>query len=160
MINLTDGLPSLSERRRLSKEEWKRFQKSERIIQSGLRTFLRIGEALAIVRRNKFYRQNHRTFELYCKERWNFTDRHALNLIRAWETSEAFPRSLPLPAHESQFRALGKLPMRLREDAWARALSFAGSPKKVTTKHVQAVVKVIRTRRKLSAYDKDTPILP
>jgi hypothetical protein len=160
MINLIDDSVGLAPRKRLTKEEWKLLQNSERVIQSALRTFLRIGKSLATVRRKKLYRQSHRTFELYCKARWDFSARHARNLIRAWETSEVLSRSsLPIPAHESHFRALGKLPMSLREDAWTRSMSFAGGPKNVTAKHVGAVVKIVRPRRKLSAYDKDRPTL-
>ena len=160
MINLTTDAAGVSERSRLTKADWKLLHDSESKIQSALRTFLRIGNPLATVRRKKLYRQSHRTFELYCKERWDFSARHARNLIRAWETSEVLSRSsLPIPAHESHFRALGKLPMELRVDGWTRALSLAGGAKKVMSKHVAAAVTIVGTRRKLSAYDKDAPVL-
>jgi hypothetical protein len=157
MIHLINDATGFSERR-LTKGEWKLFHDSELIIQSGLRTFLQTGKALATVRRKKFYRQSYRTFEQYCRERWDISGGYARGLIRARDTSEVLSRSsLPIPAHESHFRALGKLPMELRVDGWTRALSVAGGPKKVMSKHVAAAVKIVGTRRKISAYDKGTP---
>lgn len=49
--------------------------------------------------------------------------------------------------------------MELRVDGWTRALSLAGGAKKVMSKHVAAAVTIVGTRRKLSAYDKDAPVL-
>jgi len=57
----------------------------EGVIQSGLKTFADVGNALLEIRDNRLYRVGSKTFELYCKERWCIGSSRARQLI---DTSE------------------------------------------------------------------------
>jgi hypothetical protein len=61
----------------------------EAVIEAGLTTFVEVGEALLHIRDNRLYRQGHRTFEVYCRERWGFSKVRATQLITAAETVTA-----------------------------------------------------------------------
>ncbi|KKK81000.1 hypothetical protein LCGC14_2817880, partial [marine sediment metagenome] len=82
----------------------------EAVIERGLETFVEVGLALLAIRDGKKYRENHSTFEGYCRERWEFTDRRARYLMEAAEIGTMVPVS-----NERQARELGPL----REDEQA-----------------------------------------
>lgn len=48
---------------------------AEATIERGLNSFIEVGEALAKVRDEQLYRDEFGTFETYCRDRWNITDR-------------------------------------------------------------------------------------
>lgn len=58
----------------------KRLEQLESEIESGIRS---VAKALMEIRDSKAYRDQYDTFEVYCKDRWGFTDRHARDLIDA-----------------------------------------------------------------------------
>lgn len=60
-----------------------KLQECEQIIEKGLQTFYAVGTALLSIRDDRLYRQTHLTFEAYCKERWQITDRRARQFINA-----------------------------------------------------------------------------
>ena len=76
----------------LSKLETNDFKNLERIIESGLRTFEDVGNALASIREKKLYRAEHDTFEAYCKQRWGFSSSRARQLVAAAEVVKEFPQ--------------------------------------------------------------------
>jgi hypothetical protein len=112
----------------------------EQVIADGLKTFVDVGQALARIRDEKLYRATHKTFEAYCRERWDFTRVRAHQLIKAAEVSENVNHGLQNPIPERQTRELSKLkePEQQRE-AWQEAVDTAPEGK-VTAKHVAAVV--------------------
>lgn len=62
----------------------------ETVIQRGLSTFVEVGAALIEIREGRKYREaGYATFEAYCLERWNITDRRARQLIGAAEVNRA-----------------------------------------------------------------------
>lgn len=130
------------------------------------------GRALSTIRDSRLYRQTHSTFEDYCEQKWEFSDRHVRRLIDASDVvsliqDQSGPTG-PVPTNERQVRPLTKLrnePEKVRE-AWADAVASSpvgkdGKPK-VTAKQVAAAVErvtdpeVLRGRQERSRALKDT----
>jgi hypothetical protein len=99
----------------LTAAETDRLVELERAVDRGLQTFVEVGQALAEIRERKLYRASHDTFERYCRERWGFTRRRALQFIDAAAvTTLVVNAGLPAPTHEAQAREL--VPLRKRPD--------------------------------------------
>jgi hypothetical protein len=73
----------------------------EEIIEKGLATFIEVGAALLQIRDERLYLETHKTFDDYCRERWDFTDRRARQLMTAAEVGTIVP-----VANEAQAREL------------------------------------------------------
>lgn len=86
----------------------------EAVIAAGLATFIEVGNALTEIASGKLYRaQGFKTFEEYCAQRWEFSDRRARQLMEAAEIGTMVPIS-----NERQARALAPLkaePERMAE---------------------------------------------
>ncbi|HWJ88533.1 MAG TPA: hypothetical protein VNS12_10715 [Pelagibacterium sp.] len=65
----------------LSKTETSRLAVCEGIISRGVTVFIEVGKALTEIRDGKLYRASHKTFEAYCKERWEIGRSRAYDLI-------------------------------------------------------------------------------
>ncbi|WP_116654850.1 hypothetical protein [Pelagibacterium sediminicola] len=65
----------------LSKTEVGRLAVCEGIISRGVTVFIEVGKALTEIRDGKLYRATHKTFEAYCKERWEIGRSRAYELI-------------------------------------------------------------------------------
>ena len=108
---------------------------AEAVIARGLKTFVRVGEALASVRDSRLYRETYGTFEDYCRERWGISRRRADQYIRGAEVVaeiealENHGSQAPAPPRsERQARELGKAPEGERAEAWEAAQERADSP--------------------------------
>jgi len=95
------------------KTESDELAEQEAIIERGIRTFVEVGHALATIRDLRLYRATHRTFDEYCRERWEFSPHYARCQIRAAEVvtmvTEAGVRQDLVPKTERQARALTPL---------------------------------------------------
>jgi hypothetical protein len=103
---------------RLAPAERRRLADLEQVVERGFRTFVSVGLALSEIRDQRLYRETHKSFEDYCRERWGFNDRRASQLIVASEVSTIVGTSPP--ENEAQARELAPLradPETLRE-AW------------------------------------------
>lgn len=89
----------------------------EATIERGLKTFVEVGSALAMIRDNRLYRAEHATFEAYCAERWGFTDRRARQLIDA----AAIGTMVPVES-ERQARELARVPEAERAEVWQQTV--------------------------------------
>lgn len=102
----------------------------ERTIDAG---FTSAAVALKDIHDKKLYRQTHSTFETYCKERWNFGDRYARNLLAASEVIENLKSgtngSEILPTNERQVRAIAHLPAEEQQLVWNEAVATAPNGK-------------------------------
>lgn len=81
----------------------------EQIIETGLTSFLDVGNALLEIQAGRLYLQsNHKTFEDYCRERWGLTRGRAYQLMGAAETVEALTivGAEDIPTTESAVREL------------------------------------------------------
>lgn len=144
MTEIVDILLSPAERTRLGK--------LEQTIERGMRTFVEVGQALAEIRDGLLYRDSHDRFEDYCRERWDFNDRRARQLIEAAEITKilAVAPESPAPKNDAQARELAPLredPDKLRA-AWQEAVeAHDGKPT------AQAVHEVVQRYREPQPQD-------
>lgn len=106
--------------------------------------FIETAQALKTIKDNRLYRQEYKTFEEYCRQRWGFGRQHAYRLIAAEQTVADLSSigDTPLPANESQARALAKLPnAEAKADAMRRA-SKKSNDKPTTTQIEESVAEV------------------
>ena len=94
----------------------------EAVIERGLGSFVEVGEALMTIRDDRLYRQQHDTFEAYCRERWGFGRTYAHRVIEAAEVTSMLPMGNK-PTTERQARALK--PVKDEPDAMADAMQRA-----------------------------------
>lgn len=120
----------------LSTEEKAVLKKLEKVIESGLKVFLQVGEALQTIRIEKLYRDTHPTFETYCRERWGMSKTQANRLIAAFEVSKNLAPIGVAPTSESQVRVLSGIPAPDQLKVMKHAIKSAGGFDKVTAKTV------------------------
>lgn len=124
----------------LSTVERDELARYEKTIERGLETFVKVGNALLAIRRDRLYRVTHATFEEYCVGRWQMTRAYADRLIGAAEVvGNLTPIGVVLPTTESQARPLTKLEPEQQIEAWQEAVETAPNGK-VTAAHVERVV--------------------
>jgi len=134
--------------RELTVNEQLRLAELQNIIHRNFKAFYVVGCALAEIRDKKLYRETHKTFEVYCRERFEIARTTAYQYI---ETSTVMDnlRNCPqcgqieyLPANEAQVRPLTRLEPEKQIDAWKEAVETAPDGR-VTAKHVSSVVREI-----------------
>jgi hypothetical protein len=126
-------------------DERRRLADLEAKIEHGLRVFVETGQALRAIRDERLYRETHRTFEDYCRERWGFGDRRARYLMVAAEVGTMVPVS-----NERQARELVPL---LDEGydviaAWAELKRRHGD--KLTAEKIRRAVDALMNREALA----------
>lgn len=65
--------------------------KLEKVILKGARSFVAVGNALATIRDERLYRDEHDTFESYCLAVWGWSRQRGYQMIQAAEVVEALP---------------------------------------------------------------------
>ncbi len=129
----------------LTTNESKSLASHEKTIERGIATFQEVGAALMAIRDGKLYRQSHKTFEAYCKERWSMSRPRAYQLIEAADVVEDLSTKVDkMPTSEKQTRPLASVPKANRAEVWQAAvdtapLNSSGDPQ-VTEKHVEETV--------------------
>lgn len=86
----------------------RRFVELETTIERGLAEFVEVGRALAEVRDSRLYRDDHATFDDYCRERWGMSRSYAQRTIAASEVAAMLPNG-NVPTNEAQARELAPL---------------------------------------------------
>lgn len=130
--------------RTMTDEEQALLFESELTIANGLYTFVEVGNALAAIRDAKLYRDEFKTFEDYCREKWGIQRAYAYRLIGAAEVVNVLsPIGDKIPATETQARPLTYLDRVEQVVAWKRAVETAPNGK-VTAAHVAEVVREYR----------------
>lgn len=119
--------------------EVERLQELEQVIDSGLESFVEVGEALATVRDEKLYRAEHRTFEAYCKDRWGFSRDYGYKLIAGSKAAKNVDHGIQKP-NARQARELAKAPSEKQAEVWKKA-SSDGKP--TVAKVKEAVAEVV-----------------
>jgi len=112
----------------LTTEQQEELSHHESIIEKGIKTFREVGESLAASRNQRLYLGTHSTFELYCRDRWNFSRQRAHQLIDAAGVVEALSTTVDtLPTNEAQARVLKNWCETPKERArvWAAATKAA-----------------------------------
>ena len=98
---------------RMTVPERNDLKKLEAVIDEGMATFLKVGEALKIIRDSRLFREHYQSFEAYCEDRFDFGKSYASRLITAVETKQSLEKKLPIVnklATETQFREIAKVP--------------------------------------------------
>lgn len=112
----------------------------EATIERGMRAFVEVGQALLRIRDERLYRETHETFEVYCRERWDFSVAQGKRLVQAAEVTEAVAPIGATPATESVARELAPLretPDQMRK-AWTEVVEQHGD--RPTAKQVREIV--------------------
>ena len=129
----------------LSKPEKDMLTMCEETIQGGIAHFMQVGEALAVIRKARLYKEQFLTFEDYCRERWGFGRYRALHYIQAAETGQ----NLVTKSHSlaglnvQQMRLLHPLEPEQQSAAMTKAREIAGKSK-LATRHIAAAIKAIQ----------------
>ncbi|WP_233222828.1 hypothetical protein [Chroococcidiopsis sp. CCALA 051] len=99
------------------------------------RAFYQAGKALAQLRERRLYRSTHKTFEAYCRDRFNYSRDAAYLKISAAEVYDNIRkflptngRQIPMPTTERQLRDIAKAGMEpeVQVDAWIQSVDEAG----------------------------------
>ena len=120
------------------------LERLEGVIQENIGAFYEVGMALMKIRDQKYYHDvlGFKTFEEYCKSKWDFASNYARRLIASAETVENI-KSVPMgtiPQTERQARSLARLGADQQLIAWQKAVETAPDGK-VTGAHVYKIVK-------------------
>jgi hypothetical protein len=105
--------------------ETQRLEECEDTIRKGMSTFVEVGQALAAIRDQKLYRDTHKTFQAYCKERWGRSRDWAYMLMNASAACENVDEHQQIPNQE-QAKALSKAPPEEQAEVWAEVLDENG----------------------------------
>jgi len=85
--------------------------KLELVIENGLNSFIEVGRALAAIKDKRLYRYEFKTFDEYCREKWQLTRQHVYNKIQASKAAENVNESLQtrpkLTSSQPSFQMLG-----------------------------------------------------
>jgi len=124
---------------------------NEAAIERGVLGYVEAGMALADIRDRRLYRDQHPTFEAYCRQRWGFARRTAYQLIDAAGVVSVLCANahIPSPRSEGVARELVPLrdtPDRLRE-TWAATVEKHGPDP--TAKQVRAIINAGDERRRV-----------
>ena len=124
----------------LSITEQETLKKLERVIEKGLPSFYEVGAALLKIRDRKLYRADYKTFEEYCKTRWEMSRPRAYQLIDYAKVQTNLSTTVDKRISERQARPIARLEPKQQKEVWEEAERTA--PKgKITGKHVERIAK-------------------
>ena len=126
----------------LTSDEETELIRLETIIENGRRSFIEVGTALMKIWESRLYRKNYKTFEEYCKGKWQYARRTAYQFIDSVKVIENVRHGAQteiLPTNERQTRALSKVLPGQQIEVWQKAVETAPEGK-VTARHVQNTV--------------------
>lgn len=139
----------------LTDAEKGRLADCEQIIEKGFPTVLEVGAARAEIRDARLYRETHKTFEQYCRDRWDCSKTLANYQIAGSEAVQNLttivvknnpdtknPQGI-LPVNEAQTRPLIKLKPDDQVAAWSLVLEQLNDGKKLTSALVKKQVKQV-----------------
>lgn len=139
----------------LTTAEEETLRECETVIERGLKTFYEVGTALLTIRDNRLYRVEYKTFEDYCRKRWNMDRHYAHRVIDAAQVAENLLPIGNIPDNESQARPLTSLEPDEQRAVWTVVQQTAPAGK-VTAMHVKSVVNVFKEILVTNAVDDGT----
>ncbi len=102
-----------------------RLEQLEAIVEQGLQTFYEVGKALIEIQEKKLYRETHKTFAAYCRNRWGMGKSTAYRYIDAAQVMENLsPMGDKIPTKERQLRPLTQLSSALQLEIWQEAVEL------------------------------------
>ena len=130
----------------LNQDERAELDHCETIINMGLSTFIKVGEALLTIKDRRLYREDYSTFDDYCRDKWRIASSRARQLMGASETVQDIKSVTTgntfLPTNERQTRPMARLTPDEKGVAWQRAVKEAEG-KHPSGKMVERIVKEI-----------------
>lgn len=123
----------------LTTTEANRLDELEQVIEQGQRTFVEVGEALAEIQRLRLYKSSHKSFDVYCRERWGFSDSYARRLIGVADVAQTVPMGTEM--NERQLRELKAVEPDRRVEVLERAASLAPTGKDGKPKVTAAAIR-------------------
>jgi len=121
MLKKEDVLPAMTA------EDKARLQVLENKVRDGMKSFIEVGKALAEIRENKYYREQYKTFEDYCKTEWDMSSSNAYHLTDGYQVVQNLYTSTELiggykPISEAQVRPLVKLDREEQIKVWKKVV--------------------------------------
>lgn len=145
----------------LTAAERERLAELEAAIARGVRSFVDTGRALLDVQQSRLYRESHRSFEDYCRERWDLSRSRAYQLIDAATVVEAVSTAVDVPAPASEAVARELSPLREAPadmaEIWGEATAAAAALARPVT---AADVRDARKRRQPTPAEASPPPAP
>ncbi len=91
-------------------------------------TFVQVGLALATIKEKELYRTAYGSVEQYCRDKWQYSERYAYQLISAAQVFRQLCANCTehKPCHEAQVRPLVGLTVEQACSAWNQAVKIAG----------------------------------
>lgn len=137
----------------LTTEEKDALGEHELTISQGIHAFVAVGQALLAIRDGKLYRADYKTFEDYCRQRWDFGRSRAYRLMEAAEVaSDLSPNGQQMVTNERQARALALVPNHLREEVLQRVKD---GDEEVTEQSVTRAVVALLDEKRAAARERD-----
>ena len=128
----------------LTTDEAGRLKELETVIAENFQGFYAVGCALAEINASRLYRQEHATFEDYCRARFEISRPRAYQYIDAREVVDILStngrQTKLLPLNERQVRPLTRLEPDAQVEAWKKVVESAPFDGGITAKHVSEVV--------------------
>jgi hypothetical protein len=139
-------------------KESARLVQLERTIETGMTTFVEVGNALMEIRDSKLYRVEYKTFEAYCREKWGMSRRVAYFQIEGARAVKNVNKCSQIaPQNEAQARPLTKIPAAKQPEVWAKAVEIADGNQPTARQVEQAVRETLSTdnptKRQRGSYD-------
>lgn len=133
--------PNQIEAKLLTENESKDFRRYEEILQRGLATFFEVGESLTAIRDGRLYREQYKSFEAYCQERWKIGRSYACRVIGAAQRVKLLSNAdgIPKPENECQVRPFLKLAPEDFPQAWKCVVDIAKEGR-ITASVIQKVL--------------------
>lgn len=133
----------------LTKGEKSRLEELCGVVDRGIKGFFEVGMALGEIRGSRLYRENHETFEDFCRDRWDIGKSHSYRFIEAAQVlknlspigDNTSSSTLIIPANEAQARPLTLFEADVQRDIWQIVLDRAiENNGKITATLVSSVV--------------------
>ncbi len=123
--------------------ENKRLRKLVKIVDDGMESVRKVGDALLEIQETKLWRGKHKSFHAFCKERWGYKKAYAYELTGNAQVRDNLSTIVdsPLPENESQTSELSGLEPEEQKAVWGDVLDDAketGEP--ITAATVKAKV--------------------
>lgn len=130
--------------------ELSKFSKLEASVKTNIQAFYAVGSYLLVIRDERLYRAEFKSFEEYCSERWGFERIRAHQMIDGAKVmsglTAAIGDRISLPVNERQTRALHAVPEEKRAEVWEEAI---GKAKKGSSPAASIIEKIAKKFKKV-----------
>ena len=133
----------------LTKSEKTELHRHELDIEDGIKSFVKVGNALNSIKEKLLYRERYDTFDEYVKDRWSMGRHYAYRLIRGSEIAGRFPEL----TNEAEARELNKVPYTDQGVVLERAKKTADMEgKKLSARHIKLAAELQEVAKRLGVH--------